>query len=45
MPRSGAHGVLSSEADLRAIDETMADLAQSLHLKVTDYDTAASAVR
>jgi uncharacterized membrane protein YccC len=26
--------------DLRAIDETMADMAQALHLNVTDYDTA-----
>jgi uncharacterized membrane protein YgaE (UPF0421/DUF939 family) len=25
--------------DLRAIDETMADLAEALHLEVTDYDT------
>jgi uncharacterized membrane protein YgaE (UPF0421/DUF939 family) len=25
--------------DLRAIDETMADMAEALHLKLTDYDT------
>jgi uncharacterized membrane protein YgaE (UPF0421/DUF939 family) len=25
--------------DLRAIDETMADMAEALHLEVTDYDT------
>ena len=25
--------------DLRAIDETMAEMAEALHLKVTDYDT------
>jgi uncharacterized membrane protein YccC len=31
--------------DLRAIDETMAEMAEDLHLKVTDYDTVASAVR
>jgi hypothetical protein len=28
--------------DLRAIDETMADMAQALHLDVTDYDTVVS---
>jgi hypothetical protein len=27
--------------DLRAIDETMAEMAEDLHLKVTDYDTVA----
>jgi uncharacterized membrane protein YccC len=31
--------------DLRAIDETMAELAEALHLEVTDYDTVVSAVR
>jgi uncharacterized membrane protein YccC len=31
--------------DLRAIDESMADMAEALHLNVTDYDTVVSTVR
>jgi uncharacterized membrane protein YgaE (UPF0421/DUF939 family) len=31
--------------DLRAIDETMAELAEALHLNVTDYDTVVGTVR